>query len=175
MRVYFTMGIPCSGKSAWSEKLIAEKGNTINFSRTSFRNAMLKRSGKDFYEISKDVRADVDAVVDEIAKLLPTFCKMDVVFDNTNLVWKNLTSNAAHYYNNGWDVTFVVFPIENVVIKYPSQEKLLGYYSALFSEKQKSYFDNFIDAYSIEVIYITNEEQRELLSNEPPKKLELEW
>ena len=170
MRAYFTIGIPCSGKSAWSERLISQKENIINFSRTDIRNSMIKKKGKSLFDTPKDVRAKINITIDEISRCLPLICNLDVIFDNTNLVWSRLSSNAAHYYNNGWDVTFVIFPAENVVLKHPSQEKMLQQYHEMFSENNREHFENFVDAYGIEIIYITNEEQYELLHNDVERR-----
>lgn len=166
MRVYFTIGIPCSGKSAWAEKLIMERENTINFSRIDIRNTMLKKKRKNFFDLPKEFRNEINGVVDELSKHLSQVCKLDVIFDSTNLIWKSLASNVAHYYDSGWDVTFVIFPVENVVVNYPIQQFMLKQYRDMFSKENRERFENFVDAYGIEVIYITNEEQYELLYND---------
>jgi O-phosphoseryl-tRNA(Sec) kinase len=105
-----TIGIPCSGKSTWSDQFVAEKDNWVKLERDDIRMKLFSLEHYNDYRFSKDNEKMVtncfDMLLDQAKR-----SEMNVIVADTNLNKKFREQLIDKLKGMGYHVFIQRFPI----------------------------------------------------------------
>ena len=153
MKAIFVIGVPRSGKTAWTLERMKDVKNVVRICNEDIRLAL---TGLDRDALTKSdlrLKETLEFMIREFWNEL-SYRGVNLIFDDCNLNWKELYEKSTELSLAGNEVEFHIMPLNDFNPIDSRDHKQLKNYKTMIEKLETKHFMDFCDAYDVRVYHI---------------------
>jgi hypothetical protein len=153
MKAIFIIGLPRSGKTAWTLERMKDVKNTVRICNEDIRLALTGLDRDALKEHDPKLKETLEFMIREFWNEL-SYRGMNIIFDDCNLNWRELYEKATYLSMAGNEVEFHFFPKNDFKPVGSRDYKQLKNYRTMMEKLETKHFMDFCDAYGVTVHHV---------------------